>query len=180
MAELTSRKPNRLQNYDYSKKGMYFITICVQERHEMLWKPVGANCVRPQSTQITNSTFLLSDIGNIIKNEIDKLSAIYPNANVDKYVIMPNHVHMIINLSCSEKAWEETRGRTQFAPTISRIIKQFKGSITKQIGFSIWQKSFHDHIIRDEQEYKAVSDYIDQNPQKWQEDCYFVRPSANP
>ncbi|MEG1193928.1 MAG: hypothetical protein RSG50_12015 [Clostridia bacterium] len=67
----------------------------------------------------------------------------------------------------------DENGRTQFAPTLSRIIKQFKGSITKQIGFSIWQKSFNDRMIRNEQGYREVWQYIDTNPLKWEKDCLF-------
>ena len=65
-------------------------------------------------------------------------------------------------------------GRTQFAPTISRIIKQFKGKITKQVGFCIWQKSFYDHVIRDEKDYLRIWEYIENNPDKWTEDKYFI------
>jgi len=64
---------------------------------------------------------------------------------------------MIINVN-------DDSGRTQFAPTISRIIKQFKGSITKKIGYSVWQKSFHDRIIRNEKEYWQITEYINNNP----------------
>ena len=65
-------------------------------------------------------------------------------------------------------------GRTQFAPTVSRIIKQFKGSVTKKIGISIWQRSFYDHIIRDENDYLRIWDYIDTNPLKWSSDEYYI------
>jgi len=82
---------------------------------------------------------------------------------------MPNHIHIIIVLQCGEN------GRPKVAPTISRIIQQFKGSISKQIGFSIWQKLFHDHIIRNEKKYQKIWEYIDTNPLKWEDDCYFER-----
>lgn len=71
---------------------------------------------------------------------------------------MPDHIHMIIDIISPDI------GRTQFAPTISRVIKQFKGSITKQIGFSPWQRSFNDHIIRNQAEYAAYWRYIENNP----------------
>lgn len=123
----------------------------------MLWKNVGANCVRPLDQ------LPLSKIGIVIENEIYKLNTVYENIKVDKYQIMPNHIHLIIFI------YEDSNGRTQFAPTISRIIKQFKGSITKQIGFSIWQKSFYDRIIRNEKEYQSVWNYIHNNPLKYLE-----------
>jgi REP element-mobilizing transposase RayT len=76
---------------------------------------------------------------------------------------MPDHIHALVMLLSDEN------GRTQFAPTLSRIIKQFKGSITKQSGLPIWQKSFNDRIIRNEKGDQEVCQYIDENPLKWAE-----------
>jgi len=163
MKELPVRKPNRLKDYDYSQNGYYFITISVKDKHELLGHiDVGANCVRPR----------LSEQGCIVEKEIHILSETYEAVEVNKYVVMPNHLHMVIVISYS--------GRTQFAPTISRIdvganCVRLKGSITKQIGFSIWQRSFHDHIIRNEKEYLKIWQYIDENPLKWQEDCFYPK-----
>lgn len=112
---------------------------------------VGANCVRQN----------LSDIGRIIDKEIQKIDSIYDGIEVNKYCIMPDHIHMIIFILGNEN------GRTQFAPTVSRVIKQFKGSITKQIGKSIWQRSFVDRVIRNEAGYQAAWRYIENNPRKY-------------
>ena len=155
--DLTKRKNIRLHHYNYSSNGAYFITICTKNKENLLWKNVGANCVRPLDQ------LPLSKIGIVIENEIYKLNTVYENIKVDKYQIMPNHIHLIIFI------YEDSNGRTQFAPTISRIIKQFKGSITKQIGFSIWQKSFYDRVIRNEKEYQSVWNYIHNNPLKYLE-----------
>lgn len=155
--DLPKRKNIRLNDYNYSSNGTYFITICTKNKENLLWKNVGANCVRPLDQ------LPLSKIGIVIENEIYKLNTVYENIKVDKYQIMPNHIHLIIFI------YEDSNGRTQFAPTISRIIKQFKGSITKQIGFSIWQKSFYDRIIRNEKEYQSVWNYIHNNPLKYLE-----------
>lgn len=155
--DLPKRKNIRLHNYNYSYNGAYFITICTKNKENLLWKNVGANCVRPLDQ------LPLSKIGIVIENEIYKLNTVYENIKVDKYQIMLNHIHLIIFI------YEDSNGRTQFAPTISRIIKQFKGSITKQIGFSIWQKSFYDRIIRNEKEYQSVWNYIHNNPLKYLE-----------
>ena len=106
------------------------LLFVLKNKENLLWKNVGAICVRPLDQ------LPLSKIGIVIENEIYKLNTVYENIKVDKYQIMPNHIHLIIFI------YEDSNGRTQFAPTISRIIKQFKGSITKQIGFSIWQKTF--------------------------------------
>ena len=152
--ELPKRKRIRLEGYDYSSCGAYFVTICVAGRNALL-RNVGANCVRPHEIPP------LSAIGKTIDFEIAKLNHVYENVSVDKYCIMPDHIHLIVFIAPDES------GRTQFAPTLLRTIKQFKGSITKQIGFSIWQKSFYDKIIRSERGYQEVCGYIDENPLEW-------------
>ncbi len=163
--ELTSRKLNRLKKFDYGGNGAYFVTICVQGKHEMLWQShVGAIINRPHEPNI------LSGYGLIAENAISNISQYYPCIIVDKYVIMPNHIHMILAVH----RHEDSSGRLIIAPTISTVIQQFKRYVSKQFGFSLWQKSFHDHIIRDEQEYEMIWDYIDQNPLIWAEDCYFT------
>ena len=130
MKELPVRKSIRLPSYDYSLAGYYFITICVKDGHEMLGAiAVGTNCVRPR----------LSEYGKIVEKEISIMANTYGTVDVDKYVIMPNHIHMIIAIE------PDSSGRTQFVPTVSRIIKQFKGSVTKKIGFSLWQPRFYSH-----------------------------------
>lgn len=120
--ERPTRKKNRLENYDYASCGAYFVTICIALSDICLWETVGANCVRPK----------LSNIGKVVSQKIKKLDTIYSNVIVNKYCIMPDHIHMILLILPDEN------GRTQFAPTLSRVVKQFKGAITKQIGFSIW------------------------------------------
>ena len=161
--ELPKRKQIRLEGYDYSSCGAYFVTVCVADRNALLRKNVGANCVRPDKLPP------LSDIGKTVDDEIQKLNTIYKNVVVDKYCIMPEHIHAIIIILSDES------GRTQFAPTLSRIIKQFKGSITKQLGFPIWQKSFNDRIIRNKKGYQEAWQCIDDNPHKWTEDKYYCK-----
>lgn len=150
--DLPRRKSNRLNGYDYSLCGAYFVTICVANKEAVLWESVGANCVRPRDR--------LSDIGKIIDDEIQKLNSIYDNVALGEYCIMPDHIHLIVFISDDES------GRPQVAPILSRIVKQFKGSVTKKLGFCIWQKSFYDKIIRNEKGYREVVEYIRRNPQK--------------
>lgn len=125
--DLPKRKNTRLKDCDYSQNGYYFVTICVKNKKCILWNNVGATCGRPIGVNLP-----LSNIGNVIENEITKIH------------------------------------------TFSRIIQQFKGSISKQIGSSIWQKLYYDHIIRNEQSYNEIIQYIEANPLKWREDKYFV------
>lgn len=154
MNELPKRKYIRLKHFDYSTPGAYFITICTANRENLFWSDRRGELRSPANVP-------LSDIGIIVDNEIQKLNTVYATVLVDKYCIMPNHIHMIISINADEN------GRTQFAPTISRVIKQFKGSITKQIGRPIWQKSFFDHGIRNQQDYNEVWTYIENNPLKY-------------
>ena len=159
------RKSIRLKGYDYSQNGYYFITICVQNMKNILCR--GEHC-SPEN----NHQFELSDIGILVDTAIRNIPKYYANVEIEKYVIMPNHLHMILVLQSNES------GRTMFdptAPTIGRIIKQMKGYITKQIGYSIWQKSYYDHIIRNESEYQKIWQYIDTNPLKWELDKYYNR-----
>lgn len=161
------RKNNRLEFYDYSQNGAYFITICTRDKQKIFWvdnksqNSVGAVIGRPNDK--------LNNIGLIVKFGIEQISVHYPNTIIDKYVIMPNHVHILMRIEN-----DEINGRPMTAPTISRIINQFKGYCTKQIGYPIWQKSFHDHVIRDEADYQRIWQYIDTNPIKWELDCYYT------
>lgn len=178
--ERRTRKPIRLEDYDYSRNGAYFVTVCTKDKMCIFWEPdnkyqpiesdstyVGANCVRPQKR------IRLSEYGKIVKNELNKINSIYDNTvKISKYVIMPNHIHLIIDIDNPDI------GRTQFAPTISRIIKQFKGAVTKQIGFSLWQRSFYDRIIRNGKEYSAYWQYIENNPVNWENDELFCEYSG--
>ena len=111
---------------------------------------VGANFVRPKNLP-------LSPIGKTVMCELERWNLSYENVSVDAYTIMPDHIHVLLSIS---------NGRTQFAPTVSRMVKQFKGAVTKAIGFPIWQKSFMEHIIRDEDDYNTRLKYICDNPLK--------------
>lgn len=160
-----ARKCNRLRGYDYSQQGAYFITVCVQNRAELFGRIVGTHCVRPYIG--------LSDQGQIVQSEIETLSSTYETVSVDAFVIMPNHVHMIIVIDSGRIQ----NGRPQVAPTVSRIIKQWKGAITKRLGFSPWQKSFHDHVIRGHEDYLGIAEYIENNPAQWEQDS--LHPANN-
>lgn len=152
---LPKRKLIRLKGYDYSSVGAYHITVCTKDKKMLFWNNVGATCGRP------NNQYQLSAYGEIVKKEIEKISTIYDAVRIDKYVVMPNHIHMLVSI-VSDKF-----GRPQVAPTIPRVIQQFKGSVSKQIGFAIWQKGYNDHIIRGQQDYDETWQYIDENPLRW-------------
>ncbi len=162
--ELPKRKPTRLKEYDYSTPGAYFITICAHNKKHLFG-------------EIKNYKMHLNDLSNIINCEIIKIESRYHNIEIDKYVIMPNHIHMIIfNL--------ETEGINPF-PTkkndISNVVGRFKAGVSRIVGNAfmhskekrIWQSSFHDHIIRDKKDYNKIWEYIDTNVAKWELDCFY-------
>lgn len=152
--KLPKRKNNRIKNYDYSSTGAYFITICTKERQNYFW---GNQCGFVDS--LTN--IKLSQYGKVVDTAIKKIPIIYPAASVEHYVIMPDHVHLLLLIQGDES------GRPMVAPTIDRIIKQMKGYITKKIGFSVWQKLFFDHVIRNSKDYEEHVKYIYENPIRW-------------
>lgn len=180
---LPKRKCIRLRDYDYSSNGAYFITVCVNKRRELLWKSVGADIIRQKNDFYDNENtgIILSAYGKIIEKAIGDIPEFYPNIEVDKFCIMPNHIHMILliyNEAVGDKITFPEGGRIISAPTISTVIGQMKRSVSKQVGFSIWQKSFYDHIIRNEKEYREIWQYIDENPIKWDEDLLNSKAKA--
>ena len=161
--ELSQRRPTRLRNYDYSNTGYYFVTICTHNRKNLLSNIiVGEGLPLPQLTiqgEIANKYILL-------------VSKKYPSVKMDKYIIMPNHIHIIMCI--------DNNGRGNPSPTISNVIGWLKYNITKQInrkyntiGTNVFQRSFHDHIIRDKNDYLKIWNYIDTNPQQWEDDCFY-------
>ena len=154
---LPGRKPNRLCGYNYDTPGAYFITICTKDRACIFWNTVGASIARPP----------LSAAGAIVNNAIGQIPKYYPAITVDQYAVMPNHIHLLLHIQTDENGQEIP------APTISRVIQQLKGIVTKQLGYSPWQKLFHDHIIRNRQDYLKIWEYIDSNPSQWKKDCFY-------
>ncbi len=154
------RKPTRLKGYDYSAPGAYFITICVKDKKQLLSKIIVGDDAHivPQNS--------LSEIGMICDKYINNINIKYENITVDKYVIMPNHIHLIIFLHGTMWASSPTKN-------IENIIRSFKTMVTKEIGYSIWQRSYHDHIIRGEKDYQKIWEYIDTNVMRWENDCFY-------
>lgn len=184
LRDLPIRKKNRLLGYDYSQNGTYFITICTKDRSEMFWKnqsiydAVGHETVNSSSPNLYCASAMvfenyLSEYGIAVNNAINDIELHYKNISVDNYVIMPNHIHMIISLHCEfADGFVQPNSASVGYPTISTVIQQFKGAVTKKIVFGLWQKSFHDHIIRNEEEYCKIWQYIDNNPVLWEQDCF--------
>ena len=156
----------RLKRYDYANARCYFITICVKNGHELLGELVG------DDAHIVPPKVMYSEYGKITDQFINRINRVYTDIFVDKYVNMPNHVHMILVLkNRSGTMWASSPTQT----TIPNVIRSLKILIAKKCGFSLWQRSYHDHIIRDEAEYQKIYHYIDQNPARWTKDRYYVK-----
>ena len=154
--ELPKRKQNRLTEYDYSTPHAYFITICTNNRRNLFGMNTGAIIHDPKEVK-------LSKYGMIVDASIKEISKHYPAVSVDNYAIMPNHVHLLLQIHT------DCGGRSMIAPTISTVVRLMKGSVSKQVGFSVWQKGFHDHVVRNETDYQEIWKYIAGNPIKWVE-----------
>ena len=151
---LPERKNPRLKQFNYSTPCGYFITICTKNMEQSLGKIVGGDAhIAPQMR--------LSNVGSIVEKYIRRIPGIH------KYIIMPNHLHMIIII---ENGAMKASPPTQSIP--SRI-RSFKTMVSKEIGHSIFQRSFHDHIIRGENDYRKIWEYIDTNVIRWKDDCFY-------
>ena len=160
--EFPRRKQIRLAKYDYSSANAYFITICTKNRKNLFWQNVGAIIDRPENVPLTA-------LGAIVRNCIEEIPTHYPAVSVDQYVIMPNHIHLLLQIHT------DGNGRSMIAPTISTVVRLMKGAVSRTAGFPVWQKGFYDHVIRGEQDYREIWNYIEGNPGKWTEDKLYIR-----
>jgi len=178
--DLPKRKNMRLKNYGYSQNGAYFLTVCVQERHEWLGKIEARDAVPVGDAVLSVPVIRLSKAGKIVKSYLDNMNEKMDFAILENYVIMPNHVHLLIVVNHRNNVNSGGTLRTASPTAVSsksaaipRIIHGLKAVTTKQIGHAIWQRSYHDHIIRNESEFQKVWQYIDENPIKWADDIYY-------
>jgi REP element-mobilizing transposase RayT len=202
--DLHHRRSIRLKGYDYSQEGLYFITICVQE-HKCVFGHIAAG------------EMILSNYGQVAKDCWQAIPQHYPHVVLHEFVIMPNHLHGIIEITQGVGA-ELKIGDSQYFPpcnddknnrtnnnrvenirplraeiadnrvenipppprpncesgTIGAIVRGFKIGVTKQIGYSVWQRNYHEHIIRDRNRHAIIVDYINNNPARWEGDMFYV------
>ncbi|MDR0802758.1 transposase [Fluviicola sp.] len=184
------RKSIRLKGYNYSQAGLYFVTICVQNRKCLFGK-------------IENGEMILNDAGQMVENEWLKISQRFTNVQLHEYVVMPNHFHAIFQIVATlvvaqnEKtvalvtvSLVDTQNKTRrpqgFAPTkpktIGDMVGAFQSIVTveyirgvKNLGWvpfngKLWQRNYWEHIIRNEQSYQRISKYIINNPNNWGND----------
>ena len=145
-----SRKSPIIPEFDYSQENYYFITICTKDR----------NCLFG-SVQEKNW------IGQLAESHILQIPEHFSNVSVDIYVVMPNHIHMILVLQSSGEA------------NVEQIIGQYKSGVSREVrkkipDMQLWQRSFHDHVIRNQRAYEKIWLYILGNPDCWHKNCFFV------
>ena len=152
---LPKRKIVRLPEYDYSRNGAYFITLCTEKRAEIL-------------SEIRRGGALLRPVGCIAEQTLLELPQRYP-VSIDKYVVMPNHLHFIL---CIREAAKSI--------PLDAILCAYKSITTKAAnqaehtpGRKLWQRSYYEHVIRNESDYREIWQYIDENPQKWELDRFY-------
>jgi len=162
--DLPKRKDPRLKGFDYSTTGAYFLTICTQNRKNILSTIVGEGSPLPQ----------LLPYGEIVDRWIKKIPEKYPDASVDSYVIMPNHIHILLSIVKAD-------GREDPSVAADRIIGWLKYQATKEInimrgsvGDKIFQRSFFDHIVRNRDDYHEICKYIYENPVRWYYDKLYL------
>jgi len=166
MNDLPVRKNIRLKDYDYSQNGVYFITICIENREcglSIIRR--GDPCGRPEMT--------LTQLGEICKKTFNTIENTYI-IKIDKYVIMPDHIHFIIFQTGDREGRHYGNGsivggyKSLVANEWLKICKSNNIFMGK-----LWQSNYHDHIIRDEEDYKTKWQYIDENPAKWADDEHY-------
>ena len=177
----------RLRDYDYSQPGYYFVTVCTKARYQNVLCAIrnvgGGLCTAPsrddsrdvseengpaQRPAPTDSTGTLAviptEIGETVERSILRIPELNPGILVDSYVVMPDHVHFILNITA------QTDGRP-----LPNVIGRFKSYTDhcyrlnpyREFGSGLWQENFYDHIIRSEQDLNEIRRYIQENPIKW-------------
>lgn len=171
---LKSRKTNRMKGKDYSEDGCYFVTSnCKDSKHHF--------------GKVINGEMILNEFGEIAKQQILWLQEQYPNLKIHNWVVMPNHVHFLMEIDRGRIGignWERT-GRDLSVPilspikikSISSLLGAFKTTSSKHIHLAgnedfAWHRSFHDNIVRNSEAFRNIDRYITNNPKKWDEDKF--------
>lgn len=189
--EFPTRKPTRLRNFDYNTVGAYFITICTENRQQILSRIVGAGVLDCPSDTHDNLVGAgvpdcprveLTKHGQIAEKHILQLSDFYDYLSIESYVIMPNHIHLLLFVRANSNISKNGQSRTP-APTnieranniVSQFVSTFKRFCNKEYGENIWQSRFYDHVIRDRKDYETRIKYIHENPMRWFYDELYVK-----
>ena len=169
--QFPQRKNPRLEGYNYSQDGMYFVTICTHKRNHLFG-------------HIKNDVMILNTKGKIAHQEIERINSRWDDANVDMFVVMPNHVHMIIMINDVETTFsqfdlKQPPDRQKPVPTLGNIIGNYKAGVTRLMRaiepeLTVWQNRYHDHIIRNEKSLNYIRRYVQYNPALWETDTFYT------
>ncbi|MHC1696155.1 MAG: transposase [Eubacteriales bacterium] len=151
MEKRPNRKRNRLVNHDYSSLGSYFLTVCIKDRHEILAEIVGDAAHGVPSV-------VLSQTGIMVKQHVENINSVYKYIRLDNYMIMPDHVHLLISVY---KDIPDEQSKTR--ESIPIVLNSLKTLTSKKFGETLWQRSYYDRIVRDEEDYQRIWYYIDNN-----------------
>ncbi len=167
MEGLKNRKNHRLQGFDYNEVGVYFITVCTQNRRCILSRIVGTGVLDCPKIELTK-------YGEIADKYIGQLNDFYNHLSIESYVIMPNHIHILLYVKENKRISENGQSRTPVPTnveransTVSKFISTFKRFCNKEYGCNIWQARSNDHVIRDAYDYRNHLQYIQDNPARW-------------
>ena len=162
----------RLRQYDYSRQGDYFITICTKNNLCLFG-------------EITRNKMILNQFGEAVKTVWQELPLHYPEVKNDIFIIMPNHFHGIVSIRRNWRSGQRPDPTIKQQP-LSEIVRAFKSYSSREVnkirntsGIVTWQRSFYEHVIRDETEYRQIGEYILFNPAKWKFDRNNPRAKAS-
>ena len=159
---LPERKRLRLEGWDYSGEGYYFLTACTKDKRCLL-SYVGRGF--PDAPEVE-----LTEYGKLVQEALAFLDTHSEIVRMDKYVIMPNHIHLILWVGRSGASGKPRPTEAE----VPRFMSSLKRFTNRKAGRELWQTSYYDHIIRNESDYLRIWDYIDTNPAKWSEDEYYI------
>ena len=155
------RKPTRLPHFDYNQPGAFFVTLCTKDRQCIL------GSVLDSTSAAEMPVVRLSHAGFLVREQIRSMADVYAHISIDHFIVMPNHVHLLLSI---HKEWRETTPANAAVPSFISALKRFSN---KQTGEDLWQRSYHDHVVRNERDDLRIWQYIDSNAAKWKEDCFY-------
>ena len=166
-SKMRDRRSMRLPEYDYTRSGVYFVTICTYRFASLFGR-------------IVNGKVQLNGLGRLVEEEWRRTAEIRPSVGVDLFVVMPNHVHGLLWISDSQAECIPENSTAIRANSLGSIIAQFKSIVTKRSrslanspSQSIWKRNYYDHIVRDEKSLERIRNYIVENPSRWSEDRFY-------
>ena len=163
--DLPKRKIIRLPGYDYDQPGYYFITICTREKKKLLCNITVDNLVDGAIPQ-------MFPYGMIVEKYLKNMQEFYGDIFIDKFVVMPNHIHLLLHIPAAENMIPDKPMIKK--NRIGRFVGTFKRLCNGESGENMWQSRSYDHVVRNEQDYQKIWNYIACNPGKWTEDSLFV------